>query len=288
MKLSYIIKSIPDTSTADVISGPQSDWLHDISQGQSDSNMLKAKQNGPLPSADSHIPRDGIDTLTAFYGDMINQLQLVEAERLCDILPPGYDQNATRSTAPPKGMKGNILEMHNEVVEIMLRLVWRQNGVSILPEVVGFTHDWKLMSRLRELFYDANDEVFEDGMASNFSNELRSIILERGVMAIDHIRELMRADYTSIKVTEEVLRQVGHMSDIKTHHARLSLLECALESSDLRIRDAASIGIEAMEDPSAIPSLKRAIESESSEWLREYLKDVIAQLDMHNEVLADH
>lgn len=50
------------------------------------------------------------------------------------------------------------------------------------------------------------------------------------------------------------------------------------------IRDAASIRIEAMEDPAAIPNLKRAIENEQSEWLQQYLKDVMKQLKTQYEV----
>ena len=68
------------------------------------------------------------------------------------------------------------------------------------------------------------------------------------------------------------------MNDGKTHSARLSLLGHLLESQDLRIRDAASIGIEAMEDPAAIPALKHAIENEQTGWLQRYLEDVMNQL----------
>lgn len=135
-----------------------------------------------------------------------------------------------------------------------------------------------LADELRELFRSANDEVFEDGMTSRFSDALHRIIREHGVEAIGMIGTAIRAADTPVKVAGEALRQVGYAGDKKTHSARLSLLESSLESPDVRIRDAASIGIEAMEDPAAIPALKRAIENESAGWLRRYQKDVMSQL----------
>lgn len=87
-----------------------------------------------------------------------------------------------------------------------------------------------------------------------------------------------------MRVAEEALRQVGCMNDKKTHSARRSLLEHSLESPDMRIRDAASIGIETMEDPAAIPALKRAIENEQVGWLRQYLEDIMNQLKTRHEV----
>ena len=154
-----------------------------------------------------------------------------------------------------------------------------REGRTVLPKVARLTSYQKaLASRLRKLFHDANDEVFEDGMTSHFSNELHDTIREYGIGAIDQLEEIIHADYTSVEVAEEALRQTGYVNDSKTHDARLSLLERALGSPDVRMRDAALIGIEAMEDPRVIPSLKRAVENEPSGWLRQYLKDVMARL----------
>ena len=153
------------------------------------------------------------------------------------------------------------------------------------PKAAKLVSDQEMLADvLHELFRNANDEVFEDGMTSRFSDALRDIVQERGVEAIRQIGAAIRATDTPARVAEEALRQVGCMNDGKTHDARLSLLERSLESPDIRIRDAASIGIEAMEDPVAIPALKRAIENESAGWLRQYLKDVMNQLKTQHEV----
>lgn len=152
-------------------------------------------------------------------------------------------------------------------------------GRTVLPKAARpVSYQKALTSRLRKLFRDASDEVFEDGMTSHFGNELHDTIREYGIGAIDQLEEAIHADYTSVGVAEEALRQAGYVNDNRTHDARLLLLERALESPDVRMRDAALIGIEAMEDPRAMPSLKRAVENEPSGWLRQYLKDVMARL----------
>ena len=131
---------------------------------------------------------------------------------------------------------------------------------------------------LHRLFLDAGDEIFEDGMNTNFSTNLRRIIQDNGAAAINALERLVWKDGANVEVVEEALRQIGHMDHKSTHRSRLSLLKRALGSRNPRVRDAASIGIEAMEDPDAIECLQSAIKKEQSELLRRNLIDVLEQL----------
>lgn len=85
-------------------------------------------------------------------------------------------------------------------------------------------------------------------------------------------------DGANVEVVEEALRQIGYMDDEITHRHRLSLLERALESPNSRVRDAASIGLDAMDDPVAIKSLQRAVDCERYEPLRQNLEIVLRRL----------
>ena len=154
--------------------------------------------------------------------------------------------------------------------------IWDQIGKFGMA-VLNFSN-FTLEDTLQKLFYDAGDETFEDGMASFFSASLIRIVRDHGVVAVRALERILSAADVNIEVAEESLRQMGRMDDEKTHRYRLSLLERALESPNARIRDAASVGIEAMDDPAAIESLQRAIDSELYEQLRQNFKDVLAQL----------
>ncbi len=94
---------------------------------------------------------------------------------------------------------------------------------------------------------DSAEEVFEDGMGSNFSRGLVSAVLEHGVTALTAVEQVIIAGNTNVEVLGEVLVQIGAIDDPITHDRRLTILTDALESEDVRIRDAASLGLEAME-----------------------------------------
>lgn len=157
------------------------------------------------------------------------------------------------------------------------------NPIHISDDMVFNTHDTAapslhLIDTLSELFYNARDETFADGMNSSFSIKLNHIIQSYGMSAISALEKVMCARDSNVTVIEEALRQIGYIDDTATHHSRLSLLEHFLKSPDARIRDAASIGIEAMNDPAAINSLQKAIDREQNDILRQIFKDILAQL----------
>lgn len=163
----------------------------------------------------------------------------------------------------------------------------QSEAMSALPQVGEPNRGHDLTAKLRELFRNRDGEVFEDGMTSKFSTALHGIISEYGAAAIEQLGKMTLARDARVDVAEEALRQIGHIRDEVTHDARLSLLERALESPDLRIRDGGAIGIGYMEDPRAVPSLERALERETYEWLGQYIRDVIAHLRTRNEISED-
>lgn len=142
--------------------------------------------------------------------------------------------------------------------------------------MVGSEPDHMLVNTLSRLFLGARNEIFEDGMDSYFSANLHHTIREYGVAAVDALEFVMHdADLGAAKYA---LIQIGHMADDNTHSSRLSLLGRALQSPNASVRDAASSGIEAMEDPAAIWNIQKAIDCEPYKDLRQNLKDILAQL----------
>lgn len=131
------------------------------------------------------------------------------------------------------------------------------------------------------IFRDADAEIFHDGMDSDFSRRLRDAIARHGDAAITALEAHLLAPTSSSEAPEEALRLLGTIKDTRTHATRLALLLRALESPHLRLRDAASIGIAALDDPAAIDGLRRAIEAERSGWLRTNLDLTLSQLLEH-------
>jgi len=129
---------------------------------------------------------------------------------------------------------------------------------------------------LQRLCWAGREEVFEDGMESNFSRELVACIEEHGEAAIHAICEL--TDTVNPSVLSEALRWIGHMAHNDTYQARFNLLTFCLTHSYARVRDGAGLGLASMDDPQAIPYLERAIAAERIPELKHDMEMVLAQL----------
>ena len=136
----------------------------------------------------------------------------------------------------------------------------------------------QLVSYFSKLVHEAVDEVFLDGMESMFSNSLTSIVREHAHTAVRAIGRLLTSGKANAEATGEILRQLGSIENPPTHRSRLKILTDHLRSPDPRIRDAASLGLAAIDDPVAIRDVQEALERESSSKLRGNLELVLDQL----------
>ena len=136
----------------------------------------------------------------------------------------------------------------------------------------------RLVNSFVRLFADASDEVFEDGMESMFSQKLTGAIDSFGDPAINAIDRLLESNSANAEVAGEILRQLGSVEDRRTHHTRLKTLIRNLWAVDPRIRDAASLGIAALDDPDALGAVQMALDQEQSPHLQRNLRLVVAQL----------
>lgn len=136
----------------------------------------------------------------------------------------------------------------------------------------------QLLSTFNTLFDQARHEVFSDGVESDFRLSVGHVISACGDVAVHALHTVIRNNQESVEVVEEALRRIGSVDDIGTHHSRLGILLQELESTNPRLRDAASIGIAELDDPIAIENISRAIDKDPSEQLRRNLGSVLSQL----------
>jgi hypothetical protein len=130
----------------------------------------------------------------------------------------------------------------------------------------------------RFAFLRAVDERFEDGMESQFSRELDSLVRKYGAGSIDVLGVLLQDLSISSAVQAEALRWVGRAEGAISHSAGLSLLRTGLSSGSALVRDSAALGMAAMDDPAAIPLLERAVEVERNSELRADMRQVLEEL----------
>lgn len=129
------------------------------------------------------------------------------------------------------------------------------------------------------LFEAAKEQVFEDGMESEFSKELISLVKKYGDAAMEVVADLITNERVNAEVASEALRWLGRMDHLTSYHFRRWLLERSLRCSSAMVRDGAALGLASLNDPHAIPYLKRAILREGHIELREDMEQVLVQLE---------
>ncbi|MDP6451879.1 MAG: HEAT repeat domain-containing protein [SAR202 cluster bacterium] len=144
----------------------------------------------------------------------------------------------------------------------------------------------KLSVELKTAVDAASEEIFEDGIESEFSRTLNRLVQNFGEPAVKAIEKVICLDQANVEITAEAVQQLGSIENMPSHQSRKGILLRNLESPDARLRDAASIGLSAMDDPTTIQALRDAISRESSPALQRNLQLVLDQLEETSQWLA--
>lgn len=135
-----------------------------------------------------------------------------------------------------------------------------------------------LVEEFRRIFFEARDEIFEDGMESDFSRKLSVLIEEHKEQAIKFAAEYMDSEEVDEEVASELLRQLGHCEHIPTYNSRLNLLVRSLKNDSSMVRDGAILGLASLDDPGVIPDVEEAVAGEQDPELRDDMIKVLEQL----------
>ena len=145
------------------------------------------------------------------------------------------------------------------------------------PAVVS--NESALSVQVRGLIELAKDEVFEDGIESEFVKGLSAFVEAHRERGLSVVMNTIERGEINAEITTEVLLWLGRLTDPSSHEERLKLLERFLQNASARLRDAASTALALMDDPKALPALKVAIECENVSDLRKDMQQVLAQLE---------
>lgn len=135
------------------------------------------------------------------------------------------------------------------------------------------------------LFDTARELYFEDGMETDFSRDLISLIEKYGVLAMAEISYLITFDRVGEEVAGEALRWLARVNDPSTYGWRFWLLEKSLSSKSPVVRDSAALGLLSMCDANAIPDIRKAIERETIAELRDDLQGALRELEVSLDVI---
>lgn len=164
---------------------------------------------------------------------------------------------------------------------------WRRGEIVISAESSPPTVDPALAEQMRQVFEKGASEFFEDGMDSNFAQELLLSVTEHGNAAIDAIAEYLFSSTANSDVGSEALRRLADVEDQRILASRWALLQRGLRHRSSRVRDGAIIGFASLDDRRALELLKSVATEEPVPELRRLIQKVIEQLGAaHGEAAA--
>ena len=131
---------------------------------------------------------------------------------------------------------------------------------------------------LTNLLAKARDEELGYGHDSQFGRDLEYFVRSNGIDGLSALSAILGEERRNQEAVSESLRLLGGMDHLPTHLYRLAMLLKFLKSESARIRDSASLGIAAMDDPSAISVVELAVSIEQSDILKANLELVLDQL----------
>lgn len=144
---------------------------------------------------------------------------------------------------------------------------------------VAVDHDEDLYEEVVALCHSAVGEVFEDGMENPFTAGVTRLIQRAGGRGMEPLAHLLVSESMPAEVAAEALRCLGRMEHPLTHSYRRWVLEHRLISVSPLVRDGAALGLAYLDDPHAIPYLRRAVGNEQDADLRADLEQVLVQLE---------
>jgi hypothetical protein len=173
-----------------------------------------------------------------------------------------------------------LLAIMQRIGEDWIRADTAIPGEHLVPE--SSTAQKRQPARVEEsvqaAFRAAEDEVFEDGADSVFSEELSRLVRRYGAVSVSVVAHLLSSPRTNVEVAAQALRSLAEIKHSASHDQRLWLLETGLEHASSWVRDGAALGLASLDDPAAIRALEEAIEREEVEELRQDMEKVLAGL----------
>lgn len=184
-------------------------------------NVAVVNEGITQAASSRHVPEPAIDTFV--IEDSHNPLSPV-----ADVV----------ATDPPSeiGVGGYSFRPLRTVYDQEFDVLWAsREGSSSEPDTLFDVYRDQyqrtaLIKRMKAAFRDAQNEVFESGMNSEFSEALYSAIRDYGEIAVSAIAAILESEAYGMAVQGEALRLLGDCEDAEAHRARLHVLVDYLQS----------------------------------------------------------
>lgn len=167
----------------------------------------------------------------------------------------------------------------NQTATPTVQPAWREESASSTSEVLTRQEiELSVISAIQRLKHWGLDDEAENSLLQ----DLKAIVKRWGNRAARVLGDIISNGIENPSVAREVLRAVGEIRDARTNRKRLLLLERALESKSLYVRDGALLGLASMCSVKSLPALRAAMNKEKGKIFREDIAQVIKLIQQEN------
>jgi len=157
---------------------------------------------------------------------------------------------------------------------------YRVGTAGVSRAVEGASVRESLRKAIDRLFVIAESEHFEDGMESNLTIGLATLLRQYPREAFGILKAELSVRRLSQRILIELLHFFGRFKGRGITDEQFGVVAAYLHHASPVIRDAAAVALAYMRDKRAIPMLEKIIASEKVNSLREDMKVVLAELKM--------
>jgi hypothetical protein len=136
----------------------------------------------------------------------------------------------------------------------------------------------ELLISLCSVLDAARRDIIEDGMPNAITEHLPALIARGTTAVIAALASAINTGRVTPSIAAEVLKELGRLRDTASHASQRWVLEKALFSPLPFVRDGAGLGLARLGDPRAIPTLRKAIQSELHLQTKADLQFVVEEL----------
>lgn len=137
-----------------------------------------------------------------------------------------------------------------------------------------------ITKRVEGIFRAVAEEALEGEIEDEFAKSLSELIRQYEGSAVNEIEHFIIKEVVASEAAEATLRILGDVNHKPTYKYRRWLLgKALLYCSSPIVRDGANVGLAYMDDPHAIPLLKKAILNEENPLLRKVMNKTLSQLE---------
>lgn len=137
-----------------------------------------------------------------------------------------------------------------------------------------------ITKRVEGIFRAVAEEALEGEIEDEFAKSLSELIRQYEGSAVNEIEHFIIKEVVASEAAEATLRILGDVNHKPTYKYRQWLLGKALiYCSSPIVRDGANVGLAYMDDPHAIPLLKKAILNEENPLLCKVMNKTLSQLE---------